>query len=62
LVWPSSLSGYRVYVNGLGTKGCSLAPYFGQAMAEHIIYNIPILPEADIKGFQEFYQDRPHRF
>ena len=38
-------------LNGMGTKGCSLAPYFARQLANHIIYNIPILPEADIKRF-----------
>jgi glycine/D-amino acid oxidase-like deaminating enzyme len=37
--------------NGMGTKGCSLAPYFAKQLAEHMIRQSDILPEADIKRF-----------
>jgi len=40
-------------LNGMGTKGCSLAPYFAKQLADHLIYHIPILPEADIKRFSK---------
>lgn len=40
-------------LNGLGTKGCSLAPYFAKQMADHLIYHTPILPEAAISRFQK---------
>jgi glycine/D-amino acid oxidase-like deaminating enzyme len=35
--------------NGMGTKGVSLAPYFGKQLAEHIINHHPIASEADVK-------------
>ena len=38
-------------LNGLGTKGCSLAPYFAKQLADHLIFKKEILPEADIKRF-----------
>ncbi|MBK5270807.1 MAG: FAD-binding oxidoreductase [Bacteroidia bacterium] len=38
-------------LNGMGTKGCSLAPFFAKQLVDHIIYNMPITPEADIKRF-----------
>jgi glycine/D-amino acid oxidase-like deaminating enzyme len=37
--------------NGMGTKGCSLAPYFANQFAQHIIDNSPLLPEVDIARF-----------
>lgn len=40
-------------LNGLGTKGCSLAPYFGYQLAQHISKGSPILPEASINRFQK---------
>lgn len=38
-------------LNGTGTKGCSLAPYFGQQLAKSIVDGSPILPEAHINRF-----------
>jgi glycine/D-amino acid oxidase-like deaminating enzyme len=40
-------------LNGLGTKGCSLAPYFGYQLAQHISKGSPILPEAAVSRFQK---------
>ena len=37
--------------NGMGTKGCSLAPYFAHQFVSHLTKNTPILPEADVKRF-----------
>lgn len=37
--------------NGMGTKGCSLAPYFAQQMTEHILHHTPIDNEATIDRF-----------
>lgn len=37
--------------NGMGTKGCSLAPYFAEQMTEHILYQRPIENEATIDRF-----------
>ena len=38
--------------NGMGTKGCSLAPFFADQFVQHIRQQTPIHPEADIKRFQ----------
>ena len=38
-------------LNGMGTKGCSLAPYFANQLVENILFNEPINPLADIKRF-----------
>src|SRR5882724_8131248 len=38
-------------LNGMGTKGCSLAPYFASQLANHLAKGSPILPEADVKRF-----------
>ena len=40
-------------LNGMGTKGCSLAPYFAKQLTDHLIYKKEILPEADIKRFSK---------
>ncbi|HYC27220.1 MAG TPA: FAD-binding oxidoreductase, partial [Chitinophagaceae bacterium] len=39
-------------LNGLGTKGCSLAPYFANQLARHLLLNEPILPAVDVKRFE----------
>jgi glycine/D-amino acid oxidase-like deaminating enzyme len=38
-------------LNGMGTKGCSLAPYFANQLTENIIRQSPIHREADISRF-----------
>jgi glycine/D-amino acid oxidase-like deaminating enzyme len=38
-------------MNGMGTKGCSLAPYFARELTQHLLTNSPIMPEADIRRF-----------
>jgi len=38
-------------LNGMGTKGCSLAPWFAKQFAEHLINGKPIDPEASINRF-----------
>jgi glycine/D-amino acid oxidase-like deaminating enzyme len=38
-------------LNGMGTKGCSLAPFFAKQLTEQLISGKEILPEADIKRF-----------
>jgi len=40
-------------LNGMGTKGCSLAPYFAKQLVDHLLYQKEILPEADIKRFSK---------
>lgn len=38
-------------LNGMGTKGCSLAPYFAAQLVQHLLYEKPIHPEADLARF-----------
>lgn len=38
-------------LNGMGTKGCSLAPYFADQLVNLLISGIPVLPEANINRF-----------
>lgn len=38
-------------LNGMGTKGCSLAPYFAHQLAANILHQAPIHPNADVKRF-----------
>jgi glycine/D-amino acid oxidase-like deaminating enzyme len=40
-------------LNGMGTKGCSLAPFFAKQLAEHLAYGNPVMPEADINRFRK---------
>ncbi len=39
--------------NGMGTKGCSLAPYFAQEFAEYLVNGTPIHPNADVRRFSK---------
>lgn len=38
-------------LNGMGTKGASLAPFFAHQLVQHIVYNFPISPEANVHRF-----------
>jgi len=38
--------------NGMGTKGCSLAPYFANALIAHCEKGTPIHPEASLERFK----------
>jgi glycine/D-amino acid oxidase-like deaminating enzyme len=38
-------------LNGMGTKGCSLAPYFAHQLVEHMTHGKPIRPDADVRRF-----------
>jgi glycine/D-amino acid oxidase-like deaminating enzyme len=40
-------------LNGLGTKGCSLAPYFAHQLANYLHDNSPIEPAANVQRFQK---------
>lgn len=42
--------------NGMGTKGCTLAPYFAKQLIDHIEDGILIEPEADIKRFTTLFK------
>ncbi|WP_300598995.1 FAD-dependent oxidoreductase [Niabella sp.] len=39
-------------LNGMGTKGCSLAPYFAHQLVKHLQDQHPLLPEVDINRFK----------
>lgn len=38
-------------LNGMGTKGCSLAPFFAKQLTDHLLQGSPIQPEADVNRF-----------
>jgi glycine/D-amino acid oxidase-like deaminating enzyme len=38
-------------LNGMGTKGCSLGPFFAHQLTHHLLYEKEIIPEADVKRF-----------
>lgn len=40
-------------LNGMGTKGCSLAPWFAKEMADHLTRGTPLHPLADIQRFKK---------
>lgn len=40
-------------LNGMGTKGCSLAPFFAKQLVDHLCHDTPLNPEADIRRFQK---------
>ena len=46
-------------LNGMGTKGCSLAPFFARQLVDHLLYNKPITPEADINRFTGLLSRQP---
>jgi glycine/D-amino acid oxidase-like deaminating enzyme len=46
-------------LNGLGTKGCSLAPYFARELVQNLTENKPLDPLADIRRFERIL-DRRH--
>ncbi|TAD92715.1 MAG: FAD-binding oxidoreductase, partial [Bacteroidetes bacterium] len=39
-------------LNGMGTKGVSLAPFFGKQLAQHLLDGASIMPDADIQRFE----------
>ncbi|QEC69672.1 FAD-binding oxidoreductase [Panacibacter ginsenosidivorans] len=44
--------------NGMGTKGCSLAPYFAKQFADHLTHNQPLDALADIKRFNRILMEK----
>ncbi|OSZ80637.1 FAD-dependent oxidoreductase [Chitinophagaceae bacterium IBVUCB2] len=40
-------------LNGMGTKGCSLSPFFAKQLANHLVHNEPINSEAAINRFSK---------
>lgn len=41
--------------NGMGTKGCSLSPYFTTQLLDHLEKGTPIEPEASLKRFTKLF-------
>lgn len=46
-------------LNGMGTKGCSLAPYFAHQLVEHLLHQRPLLPEVAIARFRNILSRQP---
>ncbi|HVZ25734.1 MAG TPA: FAD-binding oxidoreductase [Sediminibacterium sp.] len=40
-------------LNGMGTKGCSLGPYFASQLADHLLKGTAIHPQADVSRFSK---------
>jgi predicted GIY-YIG superfamily endonuclease/glycine/D-amino acid oxidase-like deaminating enzyme len=40
-------------LNGMGTKGCSLAPFFAKQLTDHLLYEEPISADASIDRFKK---------
>ena len=38
-------------LNGMGSKGCSIAPWFARELADNIVHGKPIDPSADVQRF-----------
>lgn len=43
-------------LNGMGTKGCSLAPFFAKQLADLLVQDKPVSPEADVKRFEKILE------
>lgn len=37
--------------NGMGSKGCSMAPYFADMLARHLVHNEPLQADVDVRRF-----------
>ena len=46
-------------LNGMGTKGCSLAPFFANQFVQHIAGRSSILPEASVNRFANILRKMP---
>jgi len=40
-------------LNGMGTKGCSLAPFFAKQLTDYLVEGKPIYADADVKRFEK---------
>jgi glycine/D-amino acid oxidase-like deaminating enzyme len=40
-------------LNGMGTKGCSLAPFFAKQLVNHLLHNEPIMADANVGRFKK---------
>jgi glycine/D-amino acid oxidase-like deaminating enzyme len=38
-------------LNGMGTKGTSLAPFFANQLAQHLVHGFPLMNEVNISRF-----------
>lgn len=38
--------------NGMGTKGCSLSPFFAQHFVDHIVHGFPLQKDIDIVRYK----------
>ncbi len=38
--------------NGMGSKGCSVAPYFAAMFGHHLVHNKPLQPDVDVRRFR----------
>lgn len=38
--------------NGMGTKGCSLSPFFAKRFVDHIVHSFPLPPDVDVGRFK----------
>lgn len=47
-----------IILNGLGTKGVMLAPYFSRELISHLLHGTSIHPEANIDRFKKRIKDR----
>ncbi len=43
-------------LNGMGTKGCSLAPFFAHELTQHLLNHAPLNPLVDIKRFHKILE------
>ena len=48
-------------LNGMGTKGCSLAPFFAKQLVENLLCNKPISPEVSLERLMRFLSALGHR-
>ena len=46
-------------LNGMGTKGTSLAPFFAHQMVQHMVHHFPLSPEADVNRFSRILKRLP---
>lgn len=43
-------------LNGMGTKGCSLAPFFAHQLVQHVLHDMSISADADIARFKNIFK------
>lgn len=44
--------------NGMGTKGCSLTPYFSNEFVNHLVHEQPLTPQVDVRRFTRILSSR----